>query len=206
MCEGLAAIFQTSPGITAVAIAGDRLGTLDAVGRTMPDIVLLDLDMPGGGLETALQISVRYPAVKIIMLTACDDEVMMMHAYRQGAVGYLVKGLRARELLIAIGRVFAGESDIASGVAQKILTASNEPAAATEEATFAVSLSTLEAKILERTASGDDAETTARQLCVPTHLVGHYVMNILHKLHARHRVRAVLDGSTSTRGVLRSLN
>lgn len=206
MCEGLSAIFQTSARVAAVGIAGDRLGTLDAVGRTMPDIVLLDLDMPGGGLETALQLSVRFPAVKIIMLTACDDEMMMMHAYRLGAVGYLVKGLRARELLSAIGRVFAGESEIAPGVARKILAASNVRSTSADEEPFAVCLSPLERRILERIVAGDDGVATARQLDLPTHLAGHYVMNILHKLHARHRVRAVLDGSLSTRSVLRSLN
>lgn len=97
-------------GFTVCALAADRPTAVDAAVREQPDICLLDVNMPGGGIAAAWEITERLPETKVVMLTTSRDEAVMVAALRAGASGYLLKDIPAERLPDALGAVLEGEA------------------------------------------------------------------------------------------------
>jgi DNA-binding NarL/FixJ family response regulator len=158
-----------------------------------PDVLLLDIGIPGGGVTAAQTIVASRPSTRIIMLTASDDEDDLVSALKAGAQAYVLKGVSARELVRIVRAVFAGERYITPELAVGLLT---EMAQGRQSAPSAVNpldeLTEREREVLEGVAEGLSNKEVGQRLHLSEKTVKHYMTNILQKLHARNRVEAAL--------------
>jgi DNA-binding NarL/FixJ family response regulator len=110
MREGLRSIIEDESDIEIVGLANDGETAINLTHQKRPDILILDIKMPGkSGLEVLWQIKREAPQVKVIILTMYDDEAFLQEAIRAGASGYFLKGSKSTELLTAIRKVFNGD-------------------------------------------------------------------------------------------------
>jgi two-component system nitrate/nitrite response regulator NarL len=99
MCDGLVQTFSREPGFEVVGKGGTGAEAIQIAETMLPDLIFLDINMPGDGVQAARTISRSCPAVRIIMLTAHNDEQHVVDALRVGATGYVIKGVSSDELL-----------------------------------------------------------------------------------------------------------
>src|SRR5215217_4542780 len=120
--EGLRAILSTVPDIEVTGLAGDGAEALEAVEKRQPDVVLMDLNMPGvNGIQATRKIHEKFPAVHILALTTYDADEWVFDAIRSGASGYLLKDTPRQELITAVRGTASGKSHIDPNVAGKLL-------------------------------------------------------------------------------------
>ncbi|WP_088348183.1 MULTISPECIES: response regulator transcription factor [Rhodomicrobium] len=192
MRDGLVYTFQREPRFEVVAQGGTGAEAIQIAEMLLPDLILLDINMPGDGVEAARKISRSCPAVRIIMLTAHDGEQHVVDALRGGASGYVVKGVSSDELLKTAQAVYSGEAYVSPGLAAKLLGTRGThmvPGAFTK--TF-VDLTTREEQILRFVCEGQSNKEIGENIGLTEKTVKHYMTNILQKLHARNRVEAAL--------------
>ena len=108
--ESMADVLNFQPDIDVVGQGGTAAEAIQLVVELLPDIVTLDISMPGGGLTAAQQIAVTCPVTKIVMLTSSDDQNDVTAALQAGAKAYVLKDVRALELVQILRRVWAGEA------------------------------------------------------------------------------------------------
>jgi DNA-binding NarL/FixJ family response regulator len=173
-----------------VGQAADGQEALDLVGRHGPDVVLMDLRMPGmGGLEATARIRVEHPGTAVVVLTMDSDDDSIFAAIRAGARGYLLKEADGLDIERAIDGVSRGEAVFGAGIAERVL------------AFFASGRSTLgspfpqltprELEVLELIAQGLDNAAIARRLFLSEKTVRNRVSDVLGKVHARSRAEMV---------------
>ncbi|MBX5190107.1 response regulator transcription factor [Rhizobium sp. NZLR3b] len=162
------------------ASAGDAV-TLVAVEK--PDVVLLDVSMPGGGIEAISEILVRSPQSKVLMLTASEDVDPLIAALRRGAAGYVVKGIGSRGLAEAIRTVVGGSRYISPTMRAKV-----EQSLLDESA----SLTPRETEVIELVAEGLSNKHIARRLELQEKTIKHHMTAILFKLGASNRTEAAI--------------
>ena len=198
--EGVASILGSEPDIEILAqgITAD-----DAIRLTrdlLPDVILLDVNMPGGGLTAAETISSSYPVVKIIMLTGSDERETVVAALKAGAQAYVLKGVAARELNSILHTVYSGEGYVSPSLAASLLsemtTLQKNPASVKDDFE---NLTEREKQILELIAIGTNNKEIGQKLFLTEKTIKHYVTNILQKLHVRNRVQAALLAQEKTR-------
>jgi DNA-binding NarL/FixJ family response regulator len=167
-----------------------------------PDLMLLDVSMPGGGLNAAREIASAQPSVKVVMLTVSSDETDVLDALKAGARGYLLKGVTAQELVRVLRDVWAGEVYVTPTLASQILVAmSGTPPPATKSVETPLDqLSDRERQVLELVAKGLSNKEIGRQLSLTEKTVKHYMGNVLGKLQARNRVEAAMLAERLARG------
>lgn len=190
--EGVANILRAEPDIELI---GEGTTSDDAIRLAcdlLPDLILLDIAIPGGGLSAAQTIANVCPVTKIVMLTASEDEDDVLAAVKAGARGYILKGVSARELVRILRAVWAGEGYIPPSLAASLLTEMTSPAAARTAARPLDDLSERERQILEGVAVGLSNKEIGLQLSLTEKTVKHYMTNILQKLQVRNRVEAAL--------------
>ncbi len=159
--------------------------------RARPDVLLLDISMPGGGLATLRRLrALDHPPV-MAMLTVSEEDDDVMQALKAGASGYLLKGVGARELVQIVADLAQGRSYVAPSLAMKVLAALNAPRPAPEKGPLET-LTKREEDILRRVAQGKSNKEVARDLDLQEKTVKHYMTAILQKLHARNRTEAAL--------------
>jgi len=202
--EGVTKLLARTPGVEIVADGSTASEAIAIAQRFLPDIMLLDLKLPGGGIEAATTIAREFPAVRILILTAsdCDEDVATM--LELGARGYLLKGCTGQEIVRAVQGVCAGEFYVAPALAAKSLTQRSNPApiAAEEE------LTNREEIILAQVTKGLTNKEIARELNLREKTVKHYMTNIMQKLNVRNRLEAALMGQKrqQSSGTLRQTN
>ena len=189
--EGVIASLGIDERIVVVGEAEDADGAVRAARETQPDVVLLDLTMPGGGLGAASRITVAAPSARVIMLTASEDEEHLVRAIKAGAAGYVLKGVSAEELVEIVRSVHAGKTYVAPSLAFARLRAMSRP----RDADPLEALSTRERDVLELVARGLSNHEIAERLGLAEQTVKDYVTNVLRKLHVRTRVEAALLGA-----------
>jgi DNA-binding NarL/FixJ family response regulator len=178
-----------------VEIVGEGESAEDAVriaGERLPDIILLDVSMPGGGLNAVRQIASAFPVVKIVMLTVSEEEDDVTAALRAGARAYVLKGVAARELVRILRAVAAGEVYVTPTLAANLLFELTSGSASRKATNPLDHLTERERQILELVAGGDSNKEIAAQLHLSEKTVKHHMTNILQKLQARNRVEAAL--------------
>ena len=198
--EGVASILGSEPD---VEIVGQGVTADEAVQLTrdlLPDVILLDINMPGGGLKAAETISVSFPVVKIIILTGSDDKDIVVAALKAGAHAYVLKGVAARELNSILHTVYAGEGYVSPSLAAHLLSeiTSTHRKPRSEKDGFE-ELTERERQILELIAVGTSNKEIGQKLFLTEKTIKHYVTNILQKLHVRNRVQAALLAQEKTR-------
>lgn len=181
---GLANVLNYQPGIKVVAEADDG-ATAIALWRThRPDVMLLDLSMPGmDGIETLERLHSEFPEARVLMLTSSDAPEDIRHALKAGAGGYVTKNVRRAELVAAIRGVFAGERAIGASVARQL---------AADETGGAVSRRELE--VLGLVRQGFTNAEIGRLLGISEGTAKAHVAALLVKLQAADRAEAVARG------------
>jgi two-component system, NarL family, nitrate/nitrite response regulator NarL len=191
--EGVAYTLQSEPTFEVVGQGANLDEAVQLVTDSTPDILLLDINIPGGGIHTAEKITASHPMIKIIMLTASSDDDDLVKALKAGARGYILKGVAARELISIVRAVQAGEGYITPSLAATLL---HEMAAGLRPAKPVASpldeLTKREREILEQIAVGLSNKEIGQRLHVSEKTVKHYVTSVLQKLHVRNRVEAAL--------------
>jgi DNA-binding NarL/FixJ family response regulator len=187
---GMVAVLDDLPGIEVVGQAGDGAEALEVVAEKKPDVVLMDLRMPGvGGLEATARIRVEHPDTAVVVLTMDGDDDSIFAALRAGARGYLLKEADGLDIERAVDGVARGEAVFGSGIAERVLAffASGRQA---HTSPFP-QLSPREHEVLEMIAQGLDNQQIARRLVLSDKTVRNRVSDILGKLHARNRAEMV---------------
>jgi DNA-binding NarL/FixJ family response regulator len=186
---GVGALFASVEDTEVVATAADGDGAVREATLARPDVVLMDLALPGtGGLEATRRIVQACPGTAVLVLTMLEDDDSVLAAMRAGASGYVVKGAGQEELLAAIRSVAAGGAVFGAAVAGRMLAALDAP----PPAPAFPGLTEREAQVLSRMAEGRDNREIAAELQVSAKTVANHVSHILTKLQARDRVDAVL--------------
>jgi DNA-binding NarL/FixJ family response regulator len=190
--EGLLSVLSTEPDIEIVGEGASAADAVRLARELLPDIIFLDISMPGGGLNAAQAIVENYPVVKIIILTGSEGEAHVMTALKTGARAYVLKGVAARELVNILHTVQSGEVYVTPTLAANLL--SEMTAGALNEApenTFE-KLTEREHEILALIAAGTSNKEIGLQLHLTEKTVKHYVTNILQKLQVHNRVQAAI--------------
>jgi DNA-binding NarL/FixJ family response regulator len=203
--DGLVATLSADEELQVVATAADASAAVRAAREHRPDLALLDVAMPGGGLEAARLIGSACPATRVVMLTSSENEDDLVAAMNAGAKGYVLKGVAGRELRAILKSVHGGEVYVAPGLAYGMIRGLTRPRAhdPLEE------LTSREREVLELVAGGLSNAEIGGRLGLAEKTVKHYMTAILGKLQVGSRVEAALlaykagmgpGESASTRG------
>ena len=191
--EGLQAILRTAPGIEVVGVTHDGAEALDLVPETRPDVVLMDLKMPGvNGIQATHQIREGYPEVRVLVLTTYDADEWVFDAIRGGASGYLLKDTPREELIAAIKGTAAGKTHVDPGVARMLFTRIAQPTAAAPETSIGESLTDREREVLRLVARGFSNADIAGRLYLSEGTVKNYVSSVFTKLGVSDRTQAAV--------------
>jgi two-component system, NarL family, nitrate/nitrite response regulator NarL len=174
--------------VVGVGASADEAISLAALHR--PDVALLDLSMPGNGIEAARQISDAGTASHIAMLTVSENDADVTAALQAGAIGYVLKGVSASDLRGILEGVAKGEAHVSPGLAAQMLKIMQAPKKAVRNPID--DLTKREEDILRLVATGQSNREVADELKLQEKTVKHYMTTILGKLHARNRVEAAL--------------
>jgi DNA-binding NarL/FixJ family response regulator len=192
--DGLATILDVEDDLEVVGQGGSAEEAIQLTKDLIPDIILLDLDMPGGGLKAASVISNEMVETKIVVLTASEEDNNLLNALKIGAQAYILKGVAARELLRILRMVIDGENYIPAALAASMLLEMNmsktHPKKEVENPID--SLTGREKEILEGLAKGLSNKEIGENLFLSEKTVKHYITIILQKLQVRNRVEAAL--------------
>jgi len=190
--EGLRAILSTVPNIEVTGIASDGAEAIESVEASQPDVVLMDLNMPGvNGIQEPHRIREKFPDVHVLALTTYDADEWVFDAIRAGASGYLLKGTPRAGLIKAIEGTAAGQTYVDPSVAGKLFT---HVAGITvvHDSTVAESLSPREREVLRLLANGQSNTDIAAQLFLSEGTVRNYVSGIFTKLGVTDRTQAAV--------------
>ncbi len=187
--DGVIQTLKAEPDIEIVGQATTAAEAIRLTSELVPDLVLLDITIPGGGLNAASSIAATSPVTKIVMLTASEAEEDVLAALKAGVRGYILKGVSGHDLIKIVQEVYAGEAYITPTLAASLLSemqGQKPPANPLDE------LTERERQILEQVAEGLSNKEIAQQLFLSEKTVKHYMTNILQKLQVRNRVEAAL--------------
>lgn len=190
--EGVAHTLSSAGGFDVIAQGASAGEAVRIAHDLQPDIILLDVSMPGSGLEAARSIATVAPSTLTIMLTVSESEEHVAAALDAGARGYLVKGSSASELLRTVQAVFNGESYISPGLAARLLMQVKQQPHGAMVPEVATELTAREDEILTYVSRGLTNKEIANKLDLSEKTVKHYMTSIMQKLHVRNRVEAVL--------------
>jgi two-component system, NarL family, nitrate/nitrite response regulator NarL len=192
---GVVASLEAASDLEVVAQAGDAAEALALTREHLPDVALLDIAMPGGGLIAAREITTACPATRVVMLTVSEDEDDLVAAMKAGASGYVLKGAGATELIGVIRSVHAGQVYVAPALAWGLLREMSKPRTSPLD-----ELTVREREVLELVASGLGNQEIGDRLGLAEKTIKHYMTNILGKLQVRSRVEAALLGAREGMG------
>lgn len=190
--EGLASLLSYQDDFVVVGEAKDGESALTKARALQPDIVLMDIELPGeDGVTTTRRLTMEMPTVTVVMLTVRDDSQTLFEAIKAGAHGYLVKNVRSRELLEQLRGLARGEAAISRRMATQIL---EEVRDQTELFGPEDELTAREMDVLELVADRLSNAEIAERLTISEHTVKNHIKSILSKLHLRNRRQAAAYG------------
>ncbi|MBA4398833.1 MAG: response regulator transcription factor [Chloroflexi bacterium] len=187
---GLKALLEHHPNFEVVGEAGTAKEALDQVAQLRPDVVLMDIRLPGtSGIEACEEITQNYPETRVIMLTSYAEDEMLFSAIRAGASGYVLKQIGAEDLIRAIEAVGRGEALLDPAVTQRVFQEVRR-AVKEEEASAFANLSQQEKHVLLLVSEGKTNREIAKSLFLGEGTVRNYVSSILSKLGVSNRAEA----------------
>ena len=191
--QGLRLILELA-GHDVVAEAGDGAEAVAAVGRHRPDVVLMDLRMPGmDGVEATRRIIASGSSSRVLALTTFDVDALVVEALRAGAAGFLVKDVTSAGLVDAVERVAAGEPVLAPQVLSRVMEHYvGTPPVAPERAAALAELSEREREVLALIGAGSSNDEIAAELVISMATVKTHVRHIFAKLDLRDRAQAIV--------------
>ncbi len=198
--QGVVHSLNADPGLTVVGETASGQEALELARELLPDVVLLDISMPGwNGLVTAEKITIACPATTIVMLTVSEDRDKLFAAFKAGARAYVLKGVSARELAHVVRTAANGEVYVSPSLAAEMLlslTQGKAPDPLQE-------LTEREREILGLIGAGMTNREIGERVFLSEKTIKHYVTNILQKLQVRSRVEAALLASQHDKLVAR---
>ncbi len=187
---GLKALLEQHPHFEVIAEAANAKEAIEKVERYIPDVVLMDIRLPGAsGIEACEEITENFPDTKVIMLTSYAEDEMLFSAIRSGASGYVLKQIAAEDLIKAIEAVGRGEGLLDPAVTQRVFQEVKR-AVREEEASAFANLSQQEKHVLLLVSEGRTNREIAKALFLGEGTVRNYVSSILSKLGVSNRYEA----------------
>lgn len=188
--DGLVRSLEESGGFEVLGVGADAAEAVALAEKHRPDLALLDISMPGGGVAAARRIREVSPETRVAMLTVSEADRDVTDALKAGAIGYVLKGISASQLAEILAGIARGEAHVSPALAARVLADFQKPA--TRPRRPIDDLSKREEDILRRVARGLSNREVADDLGIQEKTVKHYMTSILEKLHARNRVEATL--------------
>lgn len=189
--QGLITLLGSLPGVEVVGEAADGIEAVALCERHQPDVVVMDLNMPGlDGIEAARRVVAANPHIGVLVLTMFDDDASLFAALRTGARGYILKGADQADIARAIAACARGEAIFGPAMAARVLdffTSGQSPAAPAFP-----ELTAREREILELIASGANNACIAQLLGLSVKTVRNHSSNIFTKLHVTDRAQAII--------------
>jgi NarL family two-component system response regulator LiaR len=183
---GLRFFLAGADDIEVVGEGASGAEALELVARLAPNLVLMDVMMPGmDGIEATRELRRRFPEVRVLALTSFGDGELVQRALQAGAIGYLLKDTQGGELIAAIRTAFAGAPVLSQDITRALMSALNAPP------TPGGDLSEREVAVLRLMVAGLSNDQIAERLLISRNTVRHHVHNILGKLGAANRTEAV---------------
>jgi DNA-binding NarL/FixJ family response regulator len=181
-------------GVDVVGEADTGTRALEQIRETAPEVVVMDLNMPGiSGVEATRQIAMIAPLTRVLVLTISDQDADVMDAILAGACGYLLKDSTIDELMAGIGAAAQGESLVSPAIASKVLQRLRATSTSPREAeTIRSELSEREIQVLKLIANGKDNAMIAAELHISPKTVKNHISNILMKLQIDNRIQAAV--------------
>ncbi len=191
--EGLAGILDALPDFEVVGEANDGLEVIVKARELAPELIIMDVSMPGcNGVEATQRIKAESPETAIVMLTVSDENELLFEAIKNGAQGYLLKSIRSRDLITMLRGAVRGEAAISPTLGGRMLDEfrrlSQQPVR--EPGEEVPVLTAREQEVLGLVASGATDMDVAEALCLSVHTVKSHMRNILAKLQLGHRHEA----------------
>lgn len=192
--DGVRLLVDSTDDMTLVGEAESGVGVLEQLAVLQPDLVLMDINMPGeNGIEVTRRVKAQYPDVHVLMLTMFEDDKSVFAAMRAGASGYILKGVKHREMLQTLRIAAEGGAVFSPRIATFIMQSFSQTAeeeAEPEAADELPKLSRREQDILALIAAGDDNPMIAEKLTLSPKTVRNYVSQVLKKLAVEDRLEA----------------
>jgi DNA-binding NarL/FixJ family response regulator len=199
--HGLTALLEALPDVEVVAEGADGAAAVRLAGELRPDVVVMDLQMPGvDGITATRQIVEALPGTGVLVLTMFADDDSVFAAMRAGARGYLVKGADSPDVQRAITAVAGGEAIFGPGVAERVLGYLTRPLSARDDVVFP-QLTDREREVLELIAAGQGNHQIAARLSLSPKTVRNNVTNIFAKLQVADRSEAIVRARRAGLGV-----
>jgi len=189
LCKSIATFLNDSPGFRCISIYGNAEIALRQLPADRPDVVLMDINMPGmDGIECVKRLKALAPQLQILMLTVYENTEQIFNALAAGATGYLLKRLEPGELLQAIRDVHAGGSPMSNSIARKVVASFQEAHRVGEKQNL---LSPREQSVLDCLAQGLAYKQIGDQLGISINTIRTHLRHIYEKLHVQSRTEAV---------------
>jgi len=189
--KGLGQLISSDPAFKVVGEAGSGLEAMQVVARTMPDLVLLDLNMKGmDGIETLAQLKAANPQCRCVMLTVSDNEDDLLLALREGADGYLLKDMEPEELCAQLKKVVQGMTVVQDRLTEILKNALINPISI--KTAQADTLTDREREVLACITEGMNNKTISNKLGITVTTVKVHIKNVLRKLHLTSRLEAAV--------------
>jgi DNA-binding NarL/FixJ family response regulator len=188
--DGLVRILSIQPDVEVVGRAHTGEEAVEMCLREEPDVVLMDLSMPGmGGIRATRKILSLLPGTQVLVLTVHTDDINLFQAIKAGAQGYILKDCAPEDLASAIKAVHAGDTIMSPDIAKKTMTTFEGIRSSTE---LAPSLTERELEVIKALAQGKSNKEIARDLGISEKTVRNHTSNIYRKLHIFDRTQAVI--------------
>jgi two-component system, NarL family, nitrate/nitrite response regulator NarL len=198
--RGVSETLSEAEDIELVGIGQSAHDAIRLAGEQAPDLILLDIALPGGGIEAAREIAKSFPEIKVAMLTFREDQATVKAALRAGARGYLVKGVDGPELVDTVRKIHSGQSYVTPTLAAQLLSDTEQADAARPASTSpqVARLTQREQQIVALLGDGLSNQEIAERLNLTENTIKHYMTPILQKLGVRNRTEAALIARTGS--------
>ena len=190
--KGMRALLTATAGTEVIGEATTGQEAIELAAALQPDVILMDLQMPGiNGIEATRQILHTSPHIRILVVTLFEDDASIFSALRAGARGYILKDAQEEEMLRAIRAVGNGEAIFSPAIATRLMDFFAAPRPAVPKEIFPT-LTEREREILQMIARGRTNNDIAKELALSSKTVGNYVSNIFSKLQVADRAHAII--------------
>ncbi len=200
--NGLRVLLSSLPEVEWVGEASEGAEAVEQSLRLQPDVILMDIEMPGlNGIEATRQIVQHSPHIGVLMVTMYQNDDFVFSAMRAGARGYLLRGADQDEIVRAIRDVASGGAIFSPGIVQRLIAFITAPKPVTLPAETFPELTAREREILDLLAAGHDNTEIAEKLSLSSKTVRNHVSNIYSKLQVHDRARAIVVAREAGLGV-----